>query len=320
MNIPNILFDSRSSQVQIHDQTGTRLTDLFNAITSTNNKPAWNYTLSGLPKTPEGEAPSLTSELTNNKSNYNVLCILTRLDQLAPTIAKLGPYPEGSNTPPFFRIFQQNSFCYSPQEIAAIVGFVNGGGVLLLISDHGPAQDLVKDNQTINDCQLAAAFGVAIEPAMFVNPNGLIEMSGSCFNTNYSGNILQNVTSVVVHDCCAIFPFAPNSEIVPIVSLPDGLKNVSPINNIPPPGTNGETLAFALCNSSYKGNIIIAGNSGIAGNADHPYPSQGLFYATPPAPPLQMPYAPLFTAPPLPAAQNSTFLLNCLAFLAVPNG
>ena len=85
MTIPNILFDSRSSQVQIHDQTGTRLTDLFNAITSTNNKLAWNYTLSGLPKTPGGEAPSLTSELTNNKNNYNVLCILTRLDPVSYT-------------------------------------------------------------------------------------------------------------------------------------------------------------------------------------------------------------------------------------------
>jgi hypothetical protein len=307
MGIPNILFDSKSSQLEVQVQTGTRLTNLYHAI----QKRGWQSSTTLLPAS-GGDAPLLTIGLLNN---YNVLCILTRLDQKAPPSPSLGPYPEGSNPPPFFRIFEQNSIQYWPEEITAILNFVYNGGGLLLISDHGPpSQKEIMDNQTINDCQLAAAFGVAIEPAMFVNPNGLIVMSGSCLNSAFSANILDNVTSIVVHDCCAIFPFDQGAGFVPVVSLPDGLNNVSPINNVPPADANGNTLAYALCNPNYgSGKVIIAGNAGIAGNSDHPYPSQGLFYTSPPSVQL-MPY----TSPPsyLPTAQNDVFLLNCLEYLA----
>jgi hypothetical protein len=129
MGIPNILFDSKSSQLEVQVQTGTRLTDLYGAI----QKKGWQSSTTLLPVS-GGDAPLLTIDLLNN---YNVLCILTRLDQQAPPNPKTG-YPEGSNPPPFFRIFEQNSIQYWPEEITAILNFVYNGGGLLLISDHGP--------------------------------------------------------------------------------------------------------------------------------------------------------------------------------------
>jgi len=167
----------------------------------------------------------------------------------------------------------------------------NGG--VLLISDHGPFQDNPTDNQTINDCQLAAAFGVQIQPACFQPTSGnLLVMSGDCLNpTNNSavGDILDGVSEIQVHNSCAIFPMQnfPNVNAAPIANLPSDVCNNSPINSM-----SSDGCAYAWLVEFNGGNVIIAGNSGLSGNPDSPYPAPGLF-----------------------TGDNATFLMNCLGWL-----
>lgn len=298
-----ILFDSKSSQVQVQQETGTRLTDLYGAIQAR----GWEYS----------ESPWTGEPLTYDYlQTFDVICILTRLEQTAPPQANKPPpkhlpkYPPGTIPGPYTNPFPENtSFQYTPDEIAAIQSVVGSGQAgLLLISDHGPFKTDRTDNQTINDCQLAAAFGVELQPATFEQgPAGLPQvdllMSRANGSLNPSSNplidewILKNVSAIQVHNSCAIFPLqglattGPRGGPIqswPIAAIPAGASNGSPINTLP---INGMSYALLICYSN--GYAIIAGNSGLAGNADSPFPAQGLFSAF----------------------DNKIFLLNCLEFL-----
>jgi hypothetical protein len=239
-----------------------------------------------------------------------VICVLTRLEQTAPPQANKPPpkhlpkYPPGTLPGPYINPFPANtSFQYTPDEITAIQSVVGSGRAgLLLISDHGPFKTELADNQTINDCQLAAAFGVEIQPATFEQgPALLMSRANGSFNPlkypPIDQWILPNVSAIQVHNSCAIFPLqglattglhAGPIQYWPIATIPPGASNASPINTLT---SNG--MAYALLVTYSNGNAIIAGNSGLAGNADSPFPAPGLFSAF----------------------DNKTFLLNCLEFL-----
>ena len=303
----NILFDAKSSQVQVDTETGTRLTDLYGTITSPEY--GWNYEVSTV--------EPLTLEYM---MDFDVVCILTRLMQTAPpqAFAPLHPpgtkpkkkkalplYPVGTKPGPYVNPFPVGTnFQYTPDELDAFQEFVakkgDNGGVLL-ISDHGPFQDNPTDNQTINDCQLAAAFGVQIQPACFESPSGdMLVMSADCLNPNPSDSpmydaieqILEDVSEIQVHNSCAIFPMQnfPNVNAAPIANLPSDVCNNSPINSM-----SSDGCAYAWLVEFNGGNVIIAGNSGLSGNPDSPYPAPGLF-----------------------TGDNVTFLMNCLEWLGTP--
>ncbi|WP_424362499.1 hypothetical protein [Methylocystis parvus] len=276
----HILFDAKSSQVEVHLETGTRLKELFRAIESR----GWKHTISqhrdGSPLTPQ--------EL----EGVDVLCILTRLRQQAPEKPRT-PYPPGTIWPPLPNPFPENAnFQFPPEELTAIQAFVNQGHGLLLISDHGPFDGNKTDIQTINDCQLAAAFGVQVQPATFEDQSqGMLSIT-SFGQDPVVAKILAGVSELQAHNSCAIFPMNGVTSY-PIALLPDradGVLNRSPINHMPPDG-----LPFALLvpYGDNNGAVIIAGNSGISGDADSPFPAPGL----------------------IDAADNKTFLMNCLEFL-----
>lgn len=288
-----ILFDAKSSQVQVNTETGTRLTDLFQTITGPPYN--WEYEIS--------ESDPLTLDYM---MGFDVVCVLTRLKQTAPPNAsdpnpKPPPkYPPGTKPGPYVNPFPPGTnFQYTPGELEAFQDFViqkgqNGG--VLLISDHGPFPDNKTDNQTINDCQLGAAFGFQIQPACFESAQHMLVMSGG--DLNPAGNedvaeILNGVSEVQVHNSCAIFPMAnfTNVQAWPIADLPSGVENNSPINSM-----GSEGCAFAWLVQFGDGNVIIAGNSGLSGNPDSPYPAQGLF-----------------------TGDNVTFLMNCLEWLGPPD-
>ncbi len=259
-----ILFDSKSSQVEVQIETHARLTELYAAITAR----GWTFE-----RTNVSGAPLTLAQL----NQFNVLCILTRLHQTAPDTTN--PFPDGTN------------FQFDPTEVSAIEQFVHQGGGLLLISNHGPFPDKPRDDQTVNDKTLAAAFGFTIAPATFQSSSGPLVMSGASLSPDPRvAPILSGVTSIEVHNCCSITPAVGTVILAaPIAFLPSGVTNVSPINHESP---SGKAYAWALNHGA--GRVIIAGNSGLAGDTGSPFPAAGL----------------------IDAASNKQFLLNCLAWIA----
>lgn len=241
-----ILFDSKSTQVQVQVETGKRLNTLFDAITGQ----GWTYSLSTDP---------LTSE---ELEEYDVLAILTR--RRATQKGFTNPFPPDT------------SFAYTPEEVAAIQELVSGGGGLLLISNHGPFPTAPNDNQTENDKVLANAFGVSLFPAAFMAPNSKeMKISGSSLSTDpaITSTILNGVSSIVTHNSCAIAA-QPGTTATVIASIPLDAKNISPTFKDGPQG-----FCYALTLAYGSGNVIIAGNSGISGDPGSPFPAPGLIDA-----------------------------------------
>jgi hypothetical protein len=106
----HILFDSLSSQVQVHKRLNIRMNTLLGAIRSER----WTYSFS------KGPITARSGQL----DGCDVLAILTR-EQL-----NFDPY--------FTKPIDSAAFDYTGEEIADIQTFVKKGGGLLLISNHGP--------------------------------------------------------------------------------------------------------------------------------------------------------------------------------------
>lgn len=104
----HILFDSLSSQVQVHRRERIRMNTLLGAIQSE----GWTYSYSRDPIT------------SGQLHGCDVLAILTR-EQLN---FKDATNPNANS----------DAFAYADSEIEAIDSFLGNGGGLLLISNHGP--------------------------------------------------------------------------------------------------------------------------------------------------------------------------------------
>ncbi|HEY8021448.1 MAG TPA: hypothetical protein VIH93_10120 [Thermoanaerobaculia bacterium] len=242
-----ILFDSESSQMQVQVETGTRLNTLFGAIQSE----GWTWAASTDPIT--------TAEL----AGYDVLAILTRYRATAP--GTTNPFPP------------DQSFAYTPAEIAAIQAFVQGGKGLLLVSNH--------DFWTTNDHVLAAAFGVNMQAAFFhIQNNPLMVMPVSA--SVAPSPVLYQVDKVIAHDSCALSTTA-GTAFTPLVPIPPAAVDGSPLHLSP----QGQFFAIAFGYGS--GRVIVAGNSGMFGDDGSTYPAPGL-----------MPYG-----------NNLMFMLNALKYL-----
>src|SRR4029077_12079466 len=127
----HIVFDSLSTQVQVHRRLGIRMNTLLGAIHSE----GWTHGFS--------QDPITKGQLHGG----DVLAILTR--HPVGFSGATNPNPSAAST-----------YAYEPTaEIPAIVDFVSGGGGLLLVSNHGPAGSSPDD--TVNDAVLADAFNVS---------------------------------------------------------------------------------------------------------------------------------------------------------------
>lgn len=260
----HILFDEMSTQVQVQNETGARLNTLWGAITAK----GWTYAQTSNPITPE------------QLSSCDVLCICTRLQYTQPGFTN--PFPPNT------------VFAYLPAEIDAILQFVNGGGGLLFISNHGPFDNpqQLADDQTRYDRALANMLGVFIQPATFQYANQKpLTLSGALLSTDPSltSTVLNGVGSIVIHNSCAISAL-PGTTLTPIASIPSDVGNVSPLCPNPVPGD----FVYAGALAYGGGNVIVAGNSGIVGDATSDYPAAGM----------------------IDEGDNKTFIVNCLSYLA----
>jgi hypothetical protein len=235
----HIVFDKGSSQVQVDLETGgKRLKTLFDAITAE----GWTFAIG--PDRIDGAA----------LQGADCLAILTRRG--ATQRGTTNPFPADWD------------FSFTSSELQAVGDFVNGGGGLLLISNHGPFSAGSFD-WTVNDRVLAAQFGVTINPAAYQSPEGrTLTMSGIDLNPAQS-DILRGVTSIVPHNSCAVSTGDPADFIA---HIPANAKNSSPIFKN---GPAGESYAV----TAGSGRIIVGGNSGIAGSEGTNYPASGLIDA-----------------------------------------
>jgi hypothetical protein len=238
----HILFDSLSTQVQVHRRLNIRLNTLLGAIQSE----GWTYAFSRDPIT------------TGQLHDCDVLAILTR--------HQVG-FDDATNPNPS----ATSAYTYDPlAEIPAIRNFVSGGGGLLLISNHGPAGTRSPDD-TVNDLVLANAFNVVIKPAHFAPPAPakLLSMTAAnSLNGALSDGVLFQVSEIASHNSCAIHGGA-GLTFTSIAKIPSNAVDTSG-NNMSP---NNQHFAIRLHHGS--GKVIVAGNSGIAGDDGCTNPAPG---------------------------------------------
>ena len=148
---------------------------------------------------------------------------------------------------------------WSPEEIDAITGFVEGGGGLLLLTNHPDYMQY--------DAALAAAFGVTLQPEFVSNPTGWLSMSGTCLNTADFGNtFLYGVDSLAAHDGCAISASAS----------PEGDWPFTWLAAFPDDANAPQDCYFAAQVAAGQGQVIVVANSGIVGDyGGNPAPACG---------------------------------------------
>lgn len=249
----HILFDKGSSQVQVQLEAGNRLTTLFAAIQAQ----GWSYAI----------GPDRINAAA--LAGVDCLAILTR--HRATQWGTTNPFPDHWD------------FAYTRDEQDAIMTYLEGGGGLLLISNHGPWPQNPTD-WTINDRVLAGRLGVDIQPAAYLSPNAPLTMDGADLNPALQYSILSGVTSVVPNNSCAV---SGGSQW--IVNIPATAENPSTAF---PGGPAGQSYAVVSVRSD-RGPVIVAGNSGIAGDKDSGYPNRGM----------------------IDEGSNKQFLLNCMLFV-----
>lgn len=263
----NVLLDPKSSQLQVQEETSARLNSLFGAIASE------GWVKGGIGGT--WTQTILTDPISSSNlpsGGGNVLAIFTRY-----------PFTVTGSTPAFP---PGTDFSYQPSEISAIQSFVQSGGGLLLMSNHG-SSPTEPANWSLYDAALAAAFNVTLLPAYFVGPSELMRFSGGLLNSGLSSTLFNQVSSIVVHDCCGV-SVQQGTDFTPIAQLPLDTVDMSGNDYSPVGQYFGVTLQYG------QGQVIVLGNSGwIADDGGCPCPAPGL----------------------LPLGSNLTFILNCLKLL-----
>jgi hypothetical protein len=257
----HVVFDNLSTQVQVHRRLHIRLNTLLGAIHSE----GWTHTFARDPITPD------------QLHGCNVLAILTR--------HPVG-YTDATNP-----AAPNQSFAYDTGEILAITEFVNAGGGLLLISNHGPTPTSNTDD-TVNDKVLAQAFNVVIQAAHFQVPGAtLMSMTlAYSLNATLSAGVLFQVTEIATHNSCASAAARARVHVNRQGPSTAVDKNTGPGGTNLPPAHQHHAITFGFG----KGRVIVAGNSGIAGDDGCTDPSPGV----------------------IAYANNLLFLINCFKVLA----
>jgi hypothetical protein len=238
----NVLFDSMSSQVQIQDTQKTRLNTLLGAMES------FGYV--GGPKMSVSFS-DYQQEISSQLSGVDVLVIFTRHP------AQPSPIPAGTD------------FSFTANDLSNIPSWVDGGGGLLLISNHGPGGGNPTD-WTIYDAPLAKAFGVTIVPAMFSNANETgnpLDIVPAVPATSPFAPVTSFVSSILAHNSCGVQAGTGSTVIAPI---PAGCKDLGSHHY------NPADYDYAVGVPWGKGAVIVAGNSGISGDLGNNDPAPGM--------------------------------------------
>ncbi|HMK90402.1 MAG TPA: hypothetical protein VK446_12330 [Methylocystis sp.] len=234
-----------------------------------------------------------------------------RLRTLFDTIARLGwrahfteppitPFQlAGVNVYVSLTRFLQPAFAYQKTELDALQNWVEAGGNVLLMTNHGASAGNPTD-WTVNDNDLAARFGVSLWN-YFVGPGSespvvpdsaclgdpLPVLSMSVRHSRYS----LGVERVWAHDSCLIQRTDPLiGDTATVVAFPDDATAYNPANGtivtpFPP--------YFGLEVSHGAGKALVLGNSGWVGDEDTCQPAPGLIHQ----------------------ASNLQFVVNCLSVL-----
>jgi len=151
---------------------------------------------------------------------------------------------------------------YTETELAAIPDFVQRGGGLLLMANHGDVPGRPYPNMTLNDARLAREFGIEIENSFFASPewNQLVEISGADLWTEHpiisGAQTGQAVRSVVTNNCSSL---RAGEGVAPLVSLPRAMRDYR--NGDPPQGRY-----FAAAAETGKGRVVVTADSGFIGS------------------------------------------------------
>jgi hypothetical protein len=168
---------------------------------------------------------------------------------------------------------------YENDEITTIYDFVDEGGGLLLMSNHGDSHTNPNDTRFF-DALLACEFKVLVEKTHFQHPKGILQtLEGD--NLDSSHPIIQGspdsspVESIVTRNCCSLR--ARNYHR--IASLPREMINVGSFwRNLP---AQEDLFALSLDSSSglspeSKGRVVFMADSGFIGNSETKKPGPGL--------------------------------------------
>jgi hypothetical protein len=164
---------------------------------------------------------------------------------------------------------------YAPEELTGIPDFVQRGGGLLLMSNHGDVPGRHPLDMTRSDALLARVFGVAIENTFFAHPEAhtLSEFSAANLLTTHpiicGAAAEASVRSLVTNNCCSIR--APDAA--PLVGLAGQMTDLR--NNFP---CQGRCFAVALadCAPVGRGRVVVVADSGFIGTAGTTFPGIGL--------------------------------------------
>lgn len=155
---------------------------------------------------------------------------------------------------------------YTEVELEAIPAFVQRGGGLLLMANHGDIPGKPYPNMTLNDAVLARSFGIEIENTFFASPEwqDSVEIAGAdlCLaHPILSGaQTGQPVRSLVMHNCSSL---RTGEAGVPLAALPGTLRDYR--NGNPP---QGRYFAIAADRGRLTGagRVVVTADSGFIGS------------------------------------------------------
>jgi hypothetical protein len=162
---------------------------------------------------------------------------------------------------------------YAEAEIASIQGFVQRGGGLLLMSNHGDIPGRPYPDLTASDARLAGRFGIEIENAFFASTEWgraveIREESLSHDHPVLRGIAAANpVRSLVINNCSSIRPGAG----VALAFLPETM-----LDHRDGRSPRSRCLAVALDQRASGGRVVVTADSGFIGSEGTTFPGTGL--------------------------------------------
>jgi hypothetical protein len=185
---------------------------------------------------------------------------------------------------------------YTETELTVIFEFVQSGGGLLLMSNHGDIPGRPYPDMTANDKRLARTFGIEIENSFFASPQWktLVEIPAACLHSTHpiirGVGVHTPVRSIITNNCCSI----KSGCGIPIVSLPNTVQDYRD-------GRSTEDRYFAVaCDrgpTGKPGRIVVTADSGFIGSGETTFPGVGL----------------------IEKGDNGQFIINCLLWIGECN-
>ena len=266
----NIIFDRLGAQVQVahdgHPEDSSRLDTLLTTL----QDEGFNV------KFTIDDDDSLSSQLDGNK-----LFISTTRQYSGIDHSNVNGLANFSYVRTFETGFVQN-------ELKDIQDWLHEGNSILYFTNHNAFHKETGPFWPVNDIQLAATFGITLSFATFTSPTGNLNMT---VNPSAPAELIDGVKSVQAFDSggiCTKFK-APNLRSTTLVPLPENCSDTGIL------GYDKDDFAFAVLYEIglNNGKIIFMGHSGIVGNDDTGFPSNGQ----------------------IGSGDNLRFIMNCINFL-----